>query len=117
MSLGTDITPDEDQAAAFRAALDNDDGQPVILLNLLHFDDAEGQAIYTGGYGAPVLQILADVGAKQIFAANVNRTLIGDQEANQWDQLWLTWCPNRDAVRQMVERRTTASPTSSPRRA
>ncbi len=103
MPLGTTITPDAQQAAAFRAAIDHDDGQPVILLNLLAFDDAEGQATYTAGYGTPVLQLLADVGAKQIFAAKVNRTLIGDQENNQWDQLWLTWYPNRTAVKQMVE--------------
>jgi uncharacterized protein (DUF1330 family) len=103
MPIGLDITPDQHQNDAFRQRLESGDDEPVILLNLIGFDSAEGQATYSSGYGAPVLQLLADVGAKQIFGGKVNGCLIGDEEANRWNQLWLTWYPSRDAVGRMVE--------------
>jgi uncharacterized protein (DUF1330 family) len=103
MPVGTNITPDQAQMEAFQQRLDGGGDQPVILLNLIGFDSPEGQATYSADYGAPVLQLLADVGAKQLFGAKVNGTVIGDADANDWDQLWLTWYPSRDAVRRMVE--------------
>lgn len=69
------------------------DGRPTDLTG------AEADALY----GRLVLPILAEIGAKPVFVAEVDRNLI-DADGAGWDQVAIAWYPSRAAFTAMVQR-------------
>lgn len=98
----TATQPTPEQAQAFMA---RGTDEPVAMVNLLKFKDKAtyeadrpeasegltGQEAYAR-YGAEVSKILADIGAKPIFAGPAHGMLIGDGE---WDMVAIVEYPNR----------------------
>lgn len=101
----TAIHPAQDQVQAFLARPGN---APVAMLNLLKFKDKatyeadspeagenlSGQEAYAR-YGAAVTPILADLGAKTLFAGPVHGLLIGEGD---WDMAAIVEYPNRTVM-------------------
>lgn len=84
--------PTPEQSRAFMALPD----QPVIMLNLLKFDDA---AAYQR-YGVEVGKILTTIGAEIIFSGQCAMTLIGGAE---WDAIGMVRYPNAKALLAMAQ--------------
>jgi len=78
--------------AAFSQRLD--DGEPVVMLNLLAFEPDGGRERYLE-YGAAVAPLLAGAGGRIVFAT----ALLGD---GSWDLVALVEYPTRQAFLEMI---------------
>jgi uncharacterized protein (DUF1330 family) len=104
------IEPSEEQLA--RLLAENDDGQPVVMINLLRFRydaeypagfDAEpcsGREAYQR-YGMAVLPMLGAVGGKILWQGEAKLVVIGPSEES-WDEAILVQYPSRAAFLRMV---------------
>ena len=81
---------------------------PVVMLNLLKFEaKASGDSSGTGEaeykkYGEQVAELLAKQGAKLLWRGRADSVIIGDDEADGWDEVLLVEYPSRKAFLSMV---------------
>jgi uncharacterized protein (DUF1330 family) len=106
------IEPSQSQREKLVAAA-SDEG-PIVMINLLLYRD---RAAYPSGsdaepcsgaeayqrYGALVLPMLGDVGAKILWRGTVQQIVIGP-ESEKWDEALLVQYPSRRAFLTMVSR-------------
>lgn len=91
------VDPTGDDVRRFR---EEDDGGPVVMLNLLRFAGEEGRASY-GEYSRLVLPFLEDVGATVLYAGACSTALVAP-DGHDWDALLVVRYPSRAAFLQMV---------------
>ena len=93
--MAVDPKPDD-----IRRFVDEDDGGPVVMLNLLDFAGAEGRASYEL-YADAVVPFLENAGATVVYAGDCTTTLIAPQ-GHDWDAVLVVSYPSRQAFLQMV---------------
>ena len=94
------IEPTEQSLAAF-ASEAADDAGPIVMINLLKYNGADGAARYQQ-YAAAVLPHLTSVGATVLYAGDVSRRVIGDEGAIEWDAILAVQYPSRTAFLTMI---------------
>ena len=77
-----------------------DDGEPIIMLNLLAFDGEEGRATYTE-YAGKTFPHLQRVNGEVLYFGSAQTPLVPDTET-QWDAVMLVKYPSRSAFLEMV---------------
>jgi len=104
------IEPTREQVAEISAAAEGPGDGPVVMLNLNRYreraDYAEGASDgldpEVGGreayarYGAVATAVLAEVGARILWHAQTERTVIGD-DSDVYDEVIAVWYPSRAA--------------------
>jgi uncharacterized protein (DUF1330 family) len=91
--------PEELNEAGFAALAERaDDGEPVVMLNLLAFKPNGGKERYLE-YGAAVAPLLEKAGGRIVFAGSASPVVIGMQ---RWDLVALVEYPNRRAFLEMI---------------
>jgi uncharacterized protein (DUF1330 family) len=93
--MAVDPTPE-----TFGRFMSEDDGEPVVMLNLLRFKPDGGRERYEQ-YAAATAPFLAGVGGQVIYAGDCSTLLVGP-DAHRWDMLALARYPSRQAFAQMV---------------
>ena len=96
------IEPDESQLQQLIADAQSDDG-PVVMVNLLKFnqDEGGGRDSYAR-YGAEVQPHLDRVGGTLLFAGDAVQTVIGGADSSWWDVILLVRYPSRAKFLEMV---------------
>jgi uncharacterized protein (DUF1330 family) len=79
---------------------EDDDGGPVVMLNLLRFAGEDGRASYTR-YAARVAPFLESVGATVLHAGEYSTSLVPDEDPD-WDAILVVRYPSRAAFMAMV---------------
>ena len=93
------VDPTGDQVRHFR---DHDDGQPVVMLNLLRFRPDGGRERYREYARAVGERFLPAVGGEVLFhGAVVDAALVAD-DAGDWDEVLLVRYPSRGAFLEML---------------
>ena len=82
----------------FRA---DDDGGPVVMLNLLRYKDEAGGASYES-YVEQMQQFLARVGAELLYVGDCSTLLVGGEDEHSWDALMVARYPSRAAFLEML---------------
>jgi uncharacterized protein (DUF1330 family) len=80
--------------------LDEDDGGPVTMLNLLRFKPDGGRASYDA-YATAIVPFLKKVGGTLIYYGDTGTPLVAPQ-SHEWDAVLLVRYPSRTAFSQMV---------------
>ncbi len=93
--MAVDPTPDE-----IRRFVAEDDGGPVVMLNLLRFAGEAGRASY-GRYSDAVLPFLEAVGGSVVYAGDCSTTVVA-ADGHEWDALLVVRYPSRQAFLAMV---------------
>jgi uncharacterized protein (DUF1330 family) len=93
--MSVDPTPAD--IARFR---EDDDGGPVVMLNLLRFAGDEGRATYAQ-YGLAVQPFLSRVGGEVLYAGECSTALVAPA-GHAWDAMLVVRYPSRDAFLEMV---------------
>jgi uncharacterized protein (DUF1330 family) len=75
--------------------------EPVVMLNLLRFEPDGGREAYDR-YSEGVRPCLEKVGATVLWYGSADSTVIGDDDADQWDAVILVRYPSRQAFLDMV---------------
>ncbi len=83
-----------------RKYIDEDDGEPVIMLNLLAFDGEAGRQKYNE-YAMATVPHMARVKAELIYFGDTSTALVPD-DGHEWDAVILVKYPNRNAFLEMV---------------
>ncbi len=78
-----------------------DDGGPVVMLNLLRFAGEEGRASYLR-YAEAVAPALEKAGARTLYAGDCSTMLVGP-DRHDWDALLIVRYPSRGAFLEMVK--------------
>jgi uncharacterized protein (DUF1330 family) len=78
----------------------DDDGGPVVMLNLLRFTGDEGRASYAQ-YVERMQPFLARVGATLVHVGDCSTLIVGPGE-HRWDVVMIASYPSRDAFLQML---------------
>jgi uncharacterized protein (DUF1330 family) len=91
------VDPTGEDIRRFR---DEDDGGPVVMLNLLRFAGEAGRASYAR-YGGKVQPFLDLVGATVLYAGVCSTALVAPDE-HRWDAILVVRYPSRGAFLQMV---------------
>lgn len=78
---------------------DEDDGGPVVMLNLLRYAGEAGRGSYAD-YAARVQPFLESVGATVLYAGDCSTGLVGADE--EWDAVLVVRYPSRPAFLAMV---------------
>lgn len=94
------IDPTEGQISAFAVSAAENEG-PVVMINLLKFNDEGGRASYER-YGHEVQPHLDRVGASVIYAGDASNVLIGQEVDRWWDTILAVRYPSRAAFLDMV---------------
>jgi uncharacterized protein (DUF1330 family) len=94
----TTLTPTQDQLSALAAAAG--DPAPVVMVNLLRLRPDDGAEAY-GRYAQAVVPHLERVGARVVFAAAAQGSVIGPV-APEWDLVIGVEYPSRAAFLSMV---------------
>jgi uncharacterized protein (DUF1330 family) len=81
--------------------LAEDDGQPVVMLNLLRFKDDGGAAAYAE-YGRAIIPHLKKVGGEVVYFGDTATPLVAPAQDTRWDAVLLVRYPNRQAFSAMV---------------
>lgn len=89
-------TPNPAGFAELSARLE--DGQPVVMLNLLAFKPEGGEERYLE-YGAAVAPLLEAAGGRIVFLGRPSPVLLGD---DSWDMVALVEYPSRQAFLDMI---------------
>lgn len=87
------------RGADLKRYLSEDPGGPVVMLNLLRFNDG-GEETYAR-YVEAISDILARVGAEVVYAGDGSTVLVAE-EGQSWDAVVLVRYPSRQAFSQMV---------------
>lgn len=77
-----------------------DDGEPIVMLNLLNFDGEAGRKLYAE-YSAKVMAHLERVGGQPLYFGVGQSTLI-EGAGKDWDAVALVRYPSRSAFLEMV---------------
>jgi uncharacterized protein (DUF1330 family) len=85
----------------FEAFLDDEDGAPVVMLNLLRFAADGGRERY-GTYLRMAEPILARFGAAILFGGN-GLPVLTTGAATSWDAVVLVFYPSRSVFKNMVD--------------
>jgi uncharacterized protein (DUF1330 family) len=80
--------------------VEEDDGGPVVMLNLLRFAGEAGRASYAE-YAARVQPFLDAVGASALYAGECSTTLVA-ADGHRWDAMLAVRYPSRKAFLAMV---------------
>jgi uncharacterized protein (DUF1330 family) len=83
-----------------RRFLEEDDGGPVVMLNLLRYAGEEGKGSYQR-YAREVVPFLGEVGAEVLYAGDVSTTLVAP-EGHDWDAVLVVRYPSRKRFLDMV---------------
>lgn len=83
-----------------RRFVEEDDGGPVVMLNLLRFAGDAGRASYAE-YAEKVGPFLDGVGAAVLYAGDASTALVAPDE-HRWDALLVVRYPSRGAFLAMV---------------
>ena len=94
--MAVDPTPED-----IRRLLAEDEGGPVVMLNLLRFDGEQGRASYER-YAAAAGPALRKAGASVLYAGDCSIKLVGPDE-HDWDALLVVRYPSRLAFLQMLQ--------------
>ncbi|XOV88057.1 MAG: DUF1330 domain-containing protein [Pseudomonadota bacterium] len=107
MEVKNSVMPNAEQMAGFQAK----GPEPIYMVNLLKFREkaeyADGrQTSLTGReaydiYAAEVSELLQEFGGAAIFAAEVERLMLGEVE-ELWDEVAIAMYPSRQAMMQMM---------------
>lgn len=107
MEVKNSVMPNAEQMAGFEAK----GPEPIYMVNLLKFREkaeyADGrQTSLTGReaydiYAAEVSELLQEFGGAAIFAAEVERLMLGEVE-ELWDEVAIAMYPSRQAMMQMM---------------
>jgi uncharacterized protein (DUF1330 family) len=81
--------------------LEEDDGGPVVMLNLLRFKADGGRESYTK-YSRAILPFLQEVGGEVVYFGETSTPLVQPGAGNDWDAVLLVRYPSRRAFSQMV---------------
>lgn len=92
------VDPTGDQIRDFR---DTDDGQPVVMLNLLRFRADGGRERYQQ-YARAVARLLPGVGGEVVFHGDAAAAPLVADASGDWDQVLLVRYPSRQAFLQML---------------
>jgi len=90
--------PTREDIARFVA---EDDGGPVVMLNLLRFAGVEGRASYER-YGAAAGPMLEKAGARTLYAGRCSTVLVAP-DGHEWDAMIVVRYPSRTAFLEMVK--------------
>jgi len=109
MEVHNAVTPTAEQIEGFLAP---DAAGPIFMVNLLKFKERaeyeDGRETPLSGreayalYAAEVAKVITQVGGKLIFAANVERLMLGVVE-ELWDQVAIAMYPSRAAMFEMIQ--------------
>ena len=77
-----------------------DDGQPVVMFNLLRV--ADGNRELYDEYSRRVLPILARYGVEVVYAGECSTTVIAPEVHGEWDLILLVRYPSRTVFREMI---------------
>jgi uncharacterized protein (DUF1330 family) len=80
--------------------LDEDDGGPVTMLNLLRFKPDGGRASYDA-YATAIVPFIEKVGATLVYLGDTGTPLVAPDD-HDWDAVLLVRYPSRAAFSQMV---------------
>jgi uncharacterized protein (DUF1330 family) len=107
MEVKNSVIPNAEQIAGFQQP----GPEPIYMVNLLKFKE---KAVYPDGrettltgreaydiYGAAVSELLKEFGGEAVFAADVERLMLGEVE-ELWDEVAIAMYPSRDAMLQMM---------------
>ncbi|MGV9661424.1 DUF1330 domain-containing protein [Nocardia niigatensis] len=94
------IDPTEQQVQTFVAAA-HDSDTPVVMVNLLAFNDVGGRDSYQR-YGAEVQPHLDRVGATVVYAGDAAQVVIGGEDTPWWDMILIVAYPSRAKFLEMV---------------
>jgi uncharacterized protein (DUF1330 family) len=81
--------------------MDEDDGGPVTMLNLLRFKPDGGRESYAA-YAAAATPYLQQAGATVVHVAETGAPLVAPDGDTSWDSILLVRYPSRAAFSQMV---------------
>lgn len=91
------VDPTGDDVSRFKT---EDDGGPVVMLNLLRYKGDEGRASYRR-YAESITPFLEKVGGEVIYAGDCATTLVG-APGHDWDTVLVVRYPSRQAFLDMV---------------
>lgn len=81
--------------------LAEDDGNPIVMLNLLQFKPDGGRESYNK-YSTAILPFLDAVGGEVVYYGTTSTPLVQPEAGNDWDAVLLVRYPSRSAFSQMV---------------
>lgn len=81
--------------------LEEDDGQPVVMLNLLRFKPDGGRERYAE-YANAIIPFLNKVGGEVVYLGDTATPLVKPDADASWDAVLLVRYPNRQAFSAMV---------------
>ncbi len=84
-----------------RRLMAEDDGEAVVMLNLLRFAGEEGRASYMR-YAQAIAPALEKVGGRTVYAGECSTTLVGP-DSHDWDAVLVVRYPSRAAFLEMVK--------------
>jgi uncharacterized protein (DUF1330 family) len=93
--MPVDPTPE-----TFGAFMQEDEGGPIHMLNLLRFKPDGGRDRYAE-YGSAAQPFLEEVGGEVVFAGDCSTVLVAP-DAHEWDAMLIVRYPSRSAFAEMV---------------
>ncbi|MFT7137603.1 MAG: hypothetical protein ACJAYE_002794 [Candidatus Azotimanducaceae bacterium] len=109
MEVNNSVVPNQEQIAGF---FEPGPEGPIYMVNLLKFKDKaeyeDGRPTELTGreaydiYGASVSQLLKEFGGAAMFAADVERLMLGEVE-ELWDEVAIAMYPSRKAMLDMMQ--------------
>jgi uncharacterized protein (DUF1330 family) len=81
--------------------LEEDDGKPIVMLNLLRFKTDGGRESYNK-YARAIVPFLEQVGGEVVYFGSTATPLVQPTTNNDWDAVLLVRYPSRAAFSQMV---------------
>lgn len=93
------VDPTGDQIRAFR---EQDDGRPVVMLNLLRFHPDGGRERYREYARAVGERFLPAVGGQVVFHGTAAAAPLVADESADWDEVLLVRYPSRSAFLEML---------------
>lgn len=109
MEVNNSVVPTQEQIAGF---FEPGPEGPIYMVNLLKFKDKaeyeDGRPTALTGreaydiYGAAVSQLLKEFGGAAMFAADVERLMLGEVE-ELWDEVAIAMYPSRKAMLDMIQ--------------
>jgi len=95
------MNPVDPSREDIRAFMVGDDGEPIVMLNLLRYDGQAGHASYRD-YLARAGEFVERVGGSIVYAGDCGDPLVAP-ESHEWDSVLLIEYPSRTAFLEMVK--------------
>jgi uncharacterized protein (DUF1330 family) len=93
--------PVDPRGSDLRRLLDEDEGGPVVMLNLLRYEDGIGARNSYVEYARRIQPFLERYGAEIVYVGDCSTSLVAPAEWD-WDAVLLVRYPSRQAFSQMV---------------